>query len=191
MWIGSETVPKASWLDTNAGDLEKGNIFCQGFLPDTALLERLKRYPFMIVPSGSMGPDDPNVAFSRLSLPSRLIFALVGAQVPILVLGSDQTAAGRFVRNLRIGTVAGYDRGEFAKAISYLMDPVNQRILRQNGLRIASQFVLEEGGEWIWRSLEGRKPATLQFSEIFPSPLLPISPLKAIRKFFARKSISH
>ena len=138
--------------------------------------------------SGSLGPDDPNVAFSGLSLPSRLIFTLVGAQVPILVLGSDQTAAGRFVRNLRIGTVAGYDPGDFAKAISYLMDPINQRILRENGLRIASQFVLEEGGEWIWRSLEGRKPATSQLAEIFPLPRPAMSPLRGLWKFFARKS---
>ena len=184
-WFGNG--PQASWLNTNTSDLERGNIFCQGFLPDAVLLERLKRYPLMIVPSGSLGPDDPNVAFSRLSLPSRLIFALVGAQVPILVLGSGETAAGRFVRNLGIGTVAGYDKGDFAKAISYLMDPVNQRILRQNGLRIASQFVLEEGGEWIWRSLERRKPATLQFAEIFPLPRPAVSPLRAIWKLFARK----
>ena len=167
-WFGNG--PKASWLQANASDLEKDNIFCQGFLPDGALLGRLRQYPFMIVPSGSLGPDDPNVAFSRLSLPSRLIFALVGAQVPILVLGSDETAAGRFVRNLGIGTVAAYDAEAFARAISYLIDPVNQRILRENELKIASRFVLEEGGEWIWRSLEGGKPATLQFAEIFPLP---------------------
>ncbi len=167
-WFGNG--PKASWLQVNASELEKDNIFCQGFLPDGALLGRLRQYPFMIVPSGSLGPDDPNVAFSRLSLPSRLIFALVGAQVPILVLGSDETAAGRFVRNLGIGTVAAYDAEAFARAISYLIDPVNQRILRENELKIASRFVLEEGGEWIWRSLEGGKPATLQFAEIFPLP---------------------
>ena len=184
-WFGKG--PQASWLNAHATDLEKGNIFCQGFLPDIVLLERLKQYPFMIVPSGSLGPDDPNVAFSRLSLPSRLIFALVSVQVPILVLGSEETAAGRFVRNLRIGTVAGYDPRDFAKAISYLMDPTNQRILRENGLARASQFVLEEGGEWIWRSLERREPATSQFAEIFPLPRPTMSPLRGLWKFFAGK----
>lgn len=164
-WFGNG--PLASWLNTNAADLEKENIFCQGFLPDSALLGRLRQYPFMIVPSGSMGPDDPNVAFSRLSLPSRLIFALVGAHIPILVMGSGETAAGRFVRNLRIGTVAAYDAEDFAKAVSYLMEPINQRIFRENGLKIAPRFVLEEGGEWIWRSLEQRKPATSQFADVF------------------------
>lgn len=102
-------------------------------MPDAELLERLKRYPLMIVPSGSLGPDDPNVAFSRLSLPSRLIFALVGAQIPTLVLGSEETAASRFVRKLGIGTVAGYDSKEFARTIDYLMDPVNRKVLRENG----------------------------------------------------------
>ena len=183
-WFGNG--PKASWLRVNASDLEKDNIFCQGFLPDTALLERLKRYPLMIVPSGSLGPDDPNVAFSRLSLPSRLIFALVGAQIPALVLGSKETAAGRFVRNLGIGTVAGYDSEDFARAILYLMDPENQRLLRENGRTVASRLVLEEGGEWIWRSLERRKPATLQFTEVFPLPSVHLNPLKVLQNLFAR-----
>jgi len=58
-WFGNG--PKASWLRVNASDLERDNIFGQGFLPDAALLERLKRYPLMILPSGSLGPDDPNV----------------------------------------------------------------------------------------------------------------------------------
>ena len=52
---------------------------------------------------------------------------------------------------------------------------------------MASQFVLEEGGEWIWRSFERRKPATLQFAEIFPLPRPVASPLRAIWKLFAKK----
>ena len=183
-WFGNG--PKASWLRVNPSDLEKDNIFCQGFLPDAALLERLKQYPMMLVPSGSLGPDDPNVAFSRLSLPSRLIFALVGAQIPALVLGSGETAAGRFVRNLKIGTVAAYDPEDFAGAIRHLTDPENQKLFRENGRIVASRLVLEEGGEWIWRSLELRKPATSQFTELFPLPRVHLSPWRAVQNFVAR-----
>src|SRR5260370_1078463 len=60
-WFGNG--PQASWLRGDAANLENDNIFCQGYLPDAALVERLKGYPFMIMPSGSLGPDDPNVAF--------------------------------------------------------------------------------------------------------------------------------
>jgi hypothetical protein len=183
-WFGNG--PKASWLAVNASELEKDNIFCQGFLPDAALLESLKQYPLMIVPSGSLGPDDPNVAFSRLSLPSRLIFALVGAQIPALVLGNEQTAAGRFVRKLGIGIVAGYDSKDFARAVGYLMDPENQRVLRKNGRMAAAHLVLEEGGEWIWRSLERRKPATSQFTELFPLPRVHLPPWRGLQNFVSR-----
>jgi hypothetical protein len=184
-WFGNG--PRASWLNTNAADLKKDHIFCPGFLPDTELLQRLREYPFMIVPSGSLGPEDPNVAFSRLSLPSRLIFGLVGARIPILVLGGEETAAGRFVRSLQIGTVAGYSQRDFGEAICHMMDPINQRGFRENGQRVASRFVLEEGGEWIWRSLKRRKPATSQFSEVFPLPVQRINPLQAVRKYLSGK----
>jgi hypothetical protein len=183
-WFGNG--PKASWLRVDAGELEKDNIFCQGFLADAELLDRLKRYPLMIVPSGSLGPDDPNVAFSRLSLPSRLIFALVGAQIPTLVLGSEESAAGRFVRKLGIGTVTGYDSKDFAGAINYLMDPVNRRVLRENGRMVVSRLVLEQRGEWIWRSLEQRKPATSQFTELFPLPSVRSNTRRLLRNFVAR-----
>jgi hypothetical protein len=187
-WFGNG--PKASWLQANAVELETENIFCQGFLPDASLLQRLRDYPFMIVPSGSLGPDDPNPAFSRLSLPSRLVFGLVGAQIPILVLGSPETAAGRFVRLLKIGIVSAYQPADFVRAISYLMDPVNQRVCRESGRRIASRLVLEEGGAWIWRSLKHRKPATSQFSELFPLPACSSNRLGAILKYFAAGTLS-
>jgi hypothetical protein len=184
-WFGNG--PKASWLRVNAGELERDNIFCQGFLPDTELLQRLKRYPMMIVPSGSLGSDDPNIAFSRLSLPSRLIFALVGAQIPSLVLGSEATAAGRFVRNLGIGTVAAYDSKDFARAVEFLADPENRRVFRENGRMAVSRLVLEEGGEWIWRSLERRMPATSQFTEVFPLPRVHLPPpWRGLQKFVTR-----
>jgi hypothetical protein len=182
-WFGNG--PKASWLNVDSEELQRDNFFCPGYLEDNALLERLRDYAFMIVPSGSLGPDDPNVAFSRLSLPSRLIFGLVGAQIPILVLGSEETAAGRFVRNLRIGTVANYNLSDFDKGVSYMMDPVNQRLFRENGLTVASRFVLKEGGEWIWRSLKQRKPATSQFSEVFPLPEQSNNPFWAVRSFLS------
>jgi len=65
--------------------------------------------------------------------------------------------------------------------------PAHQlRVLRENGLRIASQFVLEEGDEWIWRSLERRKPATSQFTGVFPLPSIHLDPYRMLRNFFAR-----
>jgi hypothetical protein len=182
-WFGNG--PKAPWLQVTARDLEKDNIYCQGFLPDASLLRRLQGYPFMIVPSGTLGPDDPNLAFSRLSLPSRLIFALVGAQIPSLVLGHAETAAGRFVRDLGIGVVAGYDSEDLARAMGYLLDPETQRLLRKNGQRTASRLVLEEGGEWIWRSLERGKPATSQFRDIFPLPSMHLKTWRTLRWFAA------
>jgi hypothetical protein len=183
-WFGSG--PKASWLRVTARDLEKDNIFCQGFLPDAALLQCLQRYPFMIVPSGSLGTDDPNLAFSRLSLPSRLIFALVGAQIPSLVLGNGETAAGRFVRELGIGAVADYDSEDLARAIGHLLNPETQRLLRENAQRVASRLVLEEGGEWIWRSLQRRKPATTQFRDIFPLPSVHLKTWRTFRRLAAK-----
>jgi hypothetical protein len=183
-WFGNG--PKASWLGVSAKDLEQDKIFCQGFLPDAALLQSLERYPFMIVPSGSLGADDPNLAFSRLSLPSRLIFALVGAQIPALVLGNAETAAGRFVRDLGIGIVADYDSEDLARAIGQLLDPATQRLFRENGRRTASRLVLEEGGEWVWRSLRRRKPATSQFTDIFPIPNVHLQTWRTLRRCVAR-----
>ncbi len=161
-WFGNGS--QASWLDAEPEALAADGVRVQGFVPDGELLPRLRQYPALVVPSGSLDEEDDNPAFSRLSLPSRIVFALVGAQIPILVLGHPDTAAGRFVRTLGVGVVTPYESAGFNVAVQALLDPGVQRALRENARRHGPALALPEGGEWIWRSLERGAPATEQFN---------------------------
>jgi hypothetical protein len=164
-WFGNG--PQAAWLGANQDDLEKDGIQTMGFVEESALALLLSSYPLVLVPSGTLDCEDDNPSFSRLSLPSRVLFLVTRANVPILVLGHGETAAGRFVRRLRIGNCCGYSPQSLLAGIELLTDPVRHTKQCRNIKRIAPHLVHPSPGQWIWDSLKAQKPLDAPWTRAF------------------------
>ena len=167
-WFGKG--PSASWLEANPERLAEIGIHCLGFLPAPEFVTRLRRYPVMIVPSGSLDSEDGNLAFSHFSLPSRLVFGLAQARIPTLVLGHPETAAGRFVRQLGIGEISAYDTEAFKFTLAKMLDHDYQRITRNRCLEVSHRFVAKDPGAWILHSVEKGIPLASPFDRLLETP---------------------
>lgn len=179
-WYGNG--PKASWIEGNPDDWEADGIRCLGFLPDDDLIAALASYPFIIVPSGTLGPDDDNPAFSRLSLPSRLIFLHARTDTPVVVMGSPDTAAGRFVLGHGTGLCSTFNAADFINTAGRIMSPPTRDDIRRRIRGIAERLVMDNMDAWIWDSLTRRKAQDASFQEVFEGspPQITVPPLEAL-----------
>ncbi len=164
-WYGSG--PAATWLPGTPEEWEANNIYCLGYLPEEDLIASLASYPCVLVPSGSLDQDDDNLSFSRLSLPSRLIFLHTRTDTPVLLLGSSDSAAGRFILNLGTGLCSAYQPEDLLRQMARLEDQTEHDKLRQAIRRWAPNLVLPNAGQWIWESLERRSPPPATFQAAF------------------------
>jgi hypothetical protein len=178
-WFGKG--PSASWLEADPEQLAGIGIHCAGYLSAPDFVTRLRQYPVMIVPSGSLDSDDGNLAFSHFSLPSRLVFGLAQARIPVLVLGHPETAAGRFVRQLGIGETSAYDAEPFQLTLTKMLEKEYQRNTRKRCLDVSHRFVTKDPGAWILNSVERGKALPSPFDGLLENPD-PIS-------LFGRKSL--
>ncbi len=137
---------------------------------EAGLVEDLRTRPFAVVPSGTLDALDDNPAISRLSLPSRIAFILATSNTPLIVLGSEETAAARFVRRHKIGTVSAYDPASFRAAVEQVSRPAAQKSLRENAARLAPALAAAGTAEWIWQSLAAGGPFNERFAG-FVAPL--------------------
>lgn len=164
-WYGNG--PDASWLPGTPEEWEKDNLYCLGYLSEDDLVAALASYPCILVPSGSLDQDDDNISFSRLSLPSRLIFLHTRTDTPVLLLGSKDSAAGRFILNLGTGLCARYHTPDLRRELAKLQKQPEHRKLRQAIRQWAPHFVLPEGGQWLWESLARKSPSPASFDSAF------------------------
>lgn len=164
-WYGNGSA--ANWLPGTPEDWEADNIHCLGHLPEDDLIASLASYPCILVPSGSLDQDDDNLSFSRLSLPSRLIFLHTRTDTPVLLLGSRDTAAGHFILNLGTGLCSAYQAQDLHRQLARLQDQTEHQKLRRAIRQWASHFILPDGGNWLWESLARRSPLPATFDTAF------------------------
>ncbi len=149
-----------------AADLSADGIKVQSEKPGSQLRLLLHRYPFTLMPTGMLDDTDDLPEVTRLSLPSRLIFTLATAHLPIIVMGSRDSAAAHFVETFQLGTVCSYDANSFAEAVEYVCDPMVQTQIRQRCAAIAAVFACDDLADWLWRSLEDGHPADDRFEAL-------------------------
>lgn len=178
-WYGSGSA--ASWLPGTPEEWESDNIRCFGYLPEQDLVAALAAYPCVLVPSGSLDQNDDNISFSRLSLPSRLVFLHTRTDTPVLLLGSEDSSAGRFIRGLGTGLCAGYEVSDLRIQIARMQDPAEHRSLRQAIRHWAPSLVLPDGGEWLWESLSRQTPSPATFHSAFQTKHDNTSWLRTVR----------
>lgn len=171
-WFGNANV---AWLPQDHTALEAEGICCRGFLPEAELAAHVATYPFVLLPSGTLDGTEDNEWLTRLSLPSRMVFILTKTLTPMLVLGSDRTAAARFVNHFGLGASSNYRADEAPAKIEQVTTPEARAQLLANARRLAPAFLMPDCGQWIWRSLAARRAEPSPFDALFPpAPVRPI-----------------
>ncbi len=137
-------------------------------VPDNALPKLLARYPFALVPTDPLdGTSPPSVqAIAELSLPSRIPTMVSMAHLPILIVGSADTCAARFVRRFGLGQVADYQRPAITAALGRLNDPAEQTAIRHRAAELAGALSARDSAQWIWGSLERGGPLDLRYEKL-------------------------
>ncbi|QHV01842.1 beta-1,6-galactofuranosyltransferase [Synechocystis sp. CACIAM 05] len=163
-WYGNS---KYYWLTESEQELQAKGIYAQGLFPEDKLVEKLKEYPFVVVPTGTMDERDDQPQFSQLSLPGRILFALATSNTPVILMGSKKTSAASFVNRFQIGVVCDYTPESFLAAVVEVLDPQRQRVLRENAVAAAEKFGDHNIDSWIWSSLAEGQAADDRFESLF------------------------
>jgi len=164
-WFGNS---QYYWLSDTDSELNQKGLFPQGILVENRLAEKLKDYPFVVVPTGTLDDRDDQSHLSKLSLPGRILFVVATSNSPIILLGSQSTSAANFVNHFKIGIVCDYTPDALKKAVAYVLDPSHQQELRQNAFKVAQRFSDRAIDDWIWQSLEIGQAADNRFESLFP-----------------------
>ncbi len=160
--------PNPGGLKFNKEKLHRDGLIQKGLVPEPKLVEILRKYPYSILPSGSSHHRDDRPEISKLSLPSRIPFIWATSNTPIIVLGSKDTAAARFVERFKAGVICDYNPQDFLQAVEYVCSPENQLTLRQNAAKVAQALSVQGIAQWIWNSLERGEPEDLRFERLLP-----------------------
>ena len=163
-WFGNAGKP---FIQLDAAELAKEGLILYGIVPENRLVRALRQFDYAILPSGNLTGTLAHDWLFRASLPSRLIYLMTTAHLPIVVLGDPETAAGRFVTQLGLGVTSPYKSDEFRVAIS---DVTNQKAverMRRKAAALTPTFASEPINDWIWRSVELGKPIDDRYEKVF------------------------
>jgi hypothetical protein len=165
-WFGNHRNPI---FPITAEELLEAGIHAQGVVGEEVLSDQLRRFPFAIVPTGTLDENDDAAWASALSLPGRILFILATSNTPIILLGSPKTPAAKLIEHFRIGIRCDYTAESFLSAVQRVVNPEYQAEMRANAVRIAPKFSADGIGEWIDRSLElGRACDDRRFEKLMP-----------------------
>jgi len=156
------------WLPCTLPEMARDGVIPQDGprVSDERLVDILRRTPFAVVPSGILDDTDDRRSIGELSLPSRIPFIFATSHTPILVLGSPETAAARFVTKAGIGMVAPYERRAFQRAVEQMTDARANLEMRRAAFRLSTCFADDGAADWIWNSLARGGPADSRYQEL-------------------------
>lgn len=161
--------PEAVWLKESLKGLASDGIFLHDPLWGQDLVDELRRRPFAIMPSSELDGKGEKESIARLSLPSRIPFIIATSQLPMIALGSDQTAASKFISRFGLGKTVGYNGQELCEAVNWISETANQVSIRRSACDIAPSFAAESVETWTWSSLDKGEPVDDRFERLFPA----------------------
>lgn len=179
-WYGNNRSP---WLTFPDEDLRRAGITAHGLLPEKELTERLREHAYAVVPVGNLDGAEQNTGVARLSLPGRILFAVAAAQIPVLLIGCEQTCGSRFVKHFDVGRVAPYSADAIREAVDWLLEPETQRRIRENAAALGPKLSDAGVSEWLRQSIDSGKPADPRFEDLFAS----YDPSAAVDAIFSEK----
>ena len=159
--------PDAVWLNQQTSELANDGIHLRDALWGQDLVDELRRRPFAVMPSGTLCDNEPRESIARLSLPSRIPYVMSVSQLPIIVLGSKETVASRFVNRMGIGETIDYNSSQFSEVVSKIMTPESQKQIRTRAANVSPTFSATGLEKWLWDSVEKKMPADDRFEDLF------------------------
>jgi hypothetical protein len=165
-WFGNHQNPA---FRISAEELVEAGIQARGVVSEEVLAHQLRRFPFAIVPTGTLDENDDAAWASSLSLPGRILFVLATSNTPIILLGSSKTPAAKLIEHFRIGVRCDYTAESFLSAVHRVIEPECQAEMRANAVRIAPKLSAEGVGDWIDRSLELGRARDDRFEQLMPT----------------------
>jgi hypothetical protein len=162
-WYGN---PNRDWLNFSEADLERDGITFQGFRPEEELIAILRQSPYALVLTGSSEDRQDRPELAKLSLPSRITYLAAVANLPLVLMGSGETAAARFIDTMGLGLVCDYTPSSFQEAVTSICSPDRQNQFRQRAAYLAPSLSAKHMDRWIWRSLERGHPINHRFQQL-------------------------
>jgi hypothetical protein len=163
-WYGNA---QFSHLGVTPEELRQDGIVYCGFLPEAELTDRVKAYPYALIPSGTLDEKDDRPGIARLSLPTRLPHLLALTHTPMIVLGNSQTAAAGFLGRFGVGLVAPYDGVRLRQVVDQICRPEQQLAFRRRAAGHSALFSAKGLAEWVWQSLAQGRPCDERFEKAF------------------------
>lgn len=154
------------WAGLEPSALEADGIQPLGALTEAALIERLRAAPYVLVPTGTLDESDDHRHLTRFSLPSRVAFAIATAQVPLIVLGSSESAAARFVTRTGVGLAAPYESQALRRAVAEVTGAEGSARLRARSSELAPSFSAAGAVDWLWGSLAAGRPVDDRYERL-------------------------
>jgi hypothetical protein len=156
------------WLPCGKDTLIEDSIIPRNPLKDDPLVEVLRKSWFTVLPTGLLDEADDRRFIAQLSLPSRVPYMMATSHIPVLVLGSRDTAVAHFVEQFGIGMVCGYEQEAFVEAVESITRLEVNLEMRRNALAVAGRFTDAGSGEWIWRSLAHGDAIDTRYEDLAP-----------------------
>jgi hypothetical protein len=164
-WFGNHRSP---YFRFPPDRLAAARLEPRGIVPERELAPLLRRYPYCVVPTGTLDAEDDASHTALLSLPGRILFAAATAHVPQIVVGSPETSAARVVTRLGIGIVSPFEPDAYRRAVAQVLEPEAQLRMRRNAAAIAPALSSKGVGEWLYSSIERGAAADERFERVFP-----------------------
>jgi hypothetical protein len=162
-WYGNAGKP---FIALDPEELAQAGIHLKSLVPEEQLISELRKADYAVVPCGMLDETDTHNWLAKTSLPSRIVYLMSTANLPIIILGHPDTAAARFVTELEIGAVCSYDSNEFAKSVQAITDSIVSARIRKNASALSPTFSSEGLLQWIWASTARREPADDRFANL-------------------------
>jgi hypothetical protein len=169
-WCGNAGKPFIT-LDSDA--LNKEGIFLHSHLPEASLIQLARSADFAVIPTGVLDGSDTHEWLARTSLPSRIIYLMATANIPMVVMGHPLTAAAQFVTDLGLGTVCNYTADSFRTAVRELTNPTRTAQIRERARTLSPSFSSRELACWLWESLERGEAIDDRFENLVHASLNP------------------
>ena len=149
-------------LNDDPHDARQMSIRPCGLLPEQQLAETLKRYSYLVAPTGRLDDVDDNPRLWRI------LFAVAAANLPVITLGDPATSAASFVQRFDVGVNCPYEGDSLRHAVEGVITAPVQARLRRNAALIAPRLSAKGVSDWLWASIDLGEPLDSRFEELLP-----------------------
>ncbi len=145
-WYGNAGKP---YINLEPQELAADGIALSPNLADELLAPQLRRFDYGIMPMAIIGDDPKQDWLARSSLPSRLIYMITVANLPLVVLGDRRSAAAEFVLRFQLGVTSSYAPEDYEDAVEAIL--ADEAAIRSRAADLSPKFASEPVASWIWR----------------------------------------